>query len=260
MPDARIIRNAAQNDRCCNTATHVKWIYRMGRHDYIQWINGHGQGWHQASVDIDRHEMLKKYITTRANVSSGGKVKKWGTRKRTRPSELKLKLGWFSIVGNLFMFFGFCGMLAWIIYFILWTQSTLQRALLMLQKKTMNVHTRAKTIGRKCNSMRRNRAISRFTDHNEDEEENASVVWLFWFEKWWNHSKDSSWLAVFSFQWDECLKIIHISKSHTSHSPHTQNHQKSSNDRVLNELRLSFCVSSLSCRFRVSTTSGECED
>lgn len=57
----RIIRNSAQNDRCCNTATHVKWIYRMGRHDYIQWINGHGQGWHQALVDIDRHEMLKKY-------------------------------------------------------------------------------------------------------------------------------------------------------------------------------------------------------
>lgn len=126
--------------------------------------------------------------------------------------------------------------------------------------KTTNFHTIAKTIGRKCNSMRRNRAISRFTDHNEDEEETASVVWLFWFEKWWNHSKDSSWLAVFSFQWDECLKIIHISKSHTSLWPHTQNHQKSSNDRVLNELRLSFCVSSLFCRFRVSTTSGECED
>lgn len=177
--------------------------------------------------------------------------------ERARPSELKLKLGWFSIVGNLFMFFGFCGMLAWIIYFILWTQSA---ASSVDDAKTTNVHTIAKTIGRKCNSMRRNRAISRFTDHNEDEEETASVVWLFWFEKWWNHSKDSSWLAVFSFQWDECLKIIHISKSHTSLWPHTQNHQKSSNDRVLNELRLSFCVSSLFCRFRVSTTSGECED
>lgn len=121
-------------------------------------------------------------------------MKKKRENRERPPDELKPKLGWFSIFGNLFMFFGFCGMLAWIIYFILWTQfETLRWCKKSVQSKT------------KCNERvswwggsGEHRAILRFTtimkmrnfvDVGYFGLKNDEIIWKI---------EDSSWLAVFS--------------------------------------------------------------